>query len=99
MGFYYTTYLCNGNLNDKNVANKIVVATMDGIVEKHEWERGYVDYGEFSNWVKNNLETPINFSDDDGNDLFLMEVFGTSLDCFQTTNTKYILIKNNCRFD
>lgn len=99
MGFYYTTYLCNGNLNDKIIVNKVVVANMDPIVEKHEWDMGYVDYNELVGWINRNLETPLVFSDSDNNDLFLMETSGSSLDAFESTISKYILVKNNCRFD
>ena len=84
MGLYYDTNMCIGNYETKRIDKKIKLASMNSIIEHHEWQRGYV--------VKDELAkiTEIPLYDED---LFLEEVCSSTYDYPIVETYRYIIIK------
>jgi hypothetical protein len=98
MGLYSSTFLCFGKFNGTNdvvVADKIQVASIDGIIESKEWRAGTVDITE----VEKRLETwQINLEQDDDADLFLEESTTCTMDFPWSSTSRFILVKRGVKF-
>jgi hypothetical protein len=96
MGFYISTYLCNGDFDTHTIKKQILLSNSQ-IIESHEWLRGYVNKDDLEKVLHSNKDFKhIKFDTSYEDDLFLMETNFCSLDC--STMNKYILVQKNCSF-
>ncbi len=102
MGFYYGTYLCSGKFNDKGnvvIDKKIQVASMDNIIENHEWTNEYVKKSDVVTFLSNNhADKNIDLIESDTNDLFFEEACSCTMTMPVSNSSKYILIEKNCSY-
>ena len=98
MGIYYNTYLCNGKFTDENTAqieNKILLNSMDSMIETHEWDQGFVKKEELLPCCTRR-DIQLESSD---NDLFMMEAMSCTLDTDHSEGKgKFILVERNHQF-
>lgn len=98
MGLYWATFICNGTYVDRNsaiVIKKVQVTSIDPVIESREWEAGVVSRAELEKLGLGTLENA-----EPGNDVFMSETIGSTLDPSDKTPPKYryILVERNCRF-
>ena len=84
MGIYTTTYLCYGDFKNKLIDKKSIIASMDPIIELHEWMQEYVDLDHLKKLI--DIESY-------ENDLFLMEVTTSTYDWPMVESKRYIIVK------
>lgn len=98
MGFYYCTYLCSGKFTDKQntiINKKIQIASMDAIIENHEWDAECVNKNDLITFL---LGKNINLTYSDIDDLFLEESCSCTLSKNISNTSKYILVERNCSY-
>lgn len=100
MGIYYFTYICSGTFTDKQtvtIIKKVKIASLDQIIEKHEWDRGYVDLEELRGVIKKLDIELVPMTDCD---LFLEEVCATTYDGMNDPgSSKYVLVQNGYTYN
>jgi len=99
MGIYFNTYLCNGKFTDKNtveILEKVVLNSMDEMIEPHEWEKEVVSKEELLPYcTSRNIQ--LEYSED--NDLFMMQAMYATLDNDHSEGPgEFILVERNCQF-
>ena len=85
MGIYWITYICVGTFGQEPKI-KYQIAEMDQIIERHEWEQGYVSLTEVVDKLGDKFEFEV--SEDD---LYFEEVLSST---YGDNRSKYLLIKN-----